>query len=85
MDISSDAPVSQRDSSGRGFAVVFLVVGTLVVYILSPAMVMRMYPGGPPGHMQATLETVYAPLQWGYDNVPWVESFYDTYFAFVGI
>jgi hypothetical protein len=76
----------ERRSSGAGCIVVG-VVFLVVFYVLSPPLVFLMLGGPPPpGNPMFTFVTIfYFPLEWMYQEVPFVRAFYDWYFEATGV
>lgn len=86
-EVSDD--IVDKPRGGRGGCVVGCLFGVLVLYVLSPPLVLlaavaAIEAGWGPAEAieEATVSVttvVYAPLQWLYDNVEPVKKFYDWY------
>jgi hypothetical protein len=75
------AEESESNRQGRSGAVItIVVVFLLALYVLSPGPLMLLHSRGvfTDGQLQA-LVAVWAPLQWLYDEVAFVQAFYDWY------
>ena len=75
-----DTPARPQSHSG-GLWGVWLAGFLLMLYVLSVAPVMKLTKGKP----SAALHTIYAPLEFAYDNISGVEKFYGWYFKLWGL
>jgi hypothetical protein len=56
-------------------------------YLLSPGLLVPLDNAGyldDDNALTEFIEVFYWPVEWCYDNVDWVESFYDAYFEMLG-
>ena len=69
---------SENPSRGKGtlWIIVFLLLLVLIGYVLSPGPVLPLYQNKP---YSAWLDAFYAPLRFGVQNVPAIDSFYRWY------
>lgn len=75
-------PHVEEYRSSLGVYVVFFLIGSLLLYIVSPAFLPRMFPSPSPG-MREFIETFFFPLRWLYENVEVVHAFYDFLFQII--
>ncbi len=77
----------ERGGAG-GFFAIYMTLGALVFYVLSPAPVIWVFLRlglQDNYHAKAVIEIFYAPIGWAFTNIPAANAFYDWQFRFLGL
>ena len=81
--MSDSEELQHRERSSRGGCLLVGLIVLCVCYILSPPIVtlflIYVVPDSLSEPVSNSLEIVYFPLEWCYENVSWVEAFYNWY------